>query len=50
VLNNNANFTVGAGHCNVQSVVLNDKIVISMCCSKVNDKIMDFKFWSKEIL
>ena len=50
MLHNNANCTVVAGRCNVQSVVLNDKIVMSMCCSKVNEEVMDFKFWSKEFL
>ena len=50
MLCNNADFTVVAGCCNIQSVVLNDKIVMSMCCSKVNDEVMDFKFWSKEFL
>jgi len=50
VLHNNTNSTVVTGQCNIESVFLIDKIVMSMCCPKVNDEVTDFKFWSKEFL
>lgn len=48
VLHNNTKHMVVRGCWMIQNVVLNDKTVTFMYCSKVNDEITYFKFWSKE--